>query len=95
VFVDDAASDGRRIFDRHVPAIELDHLRAHLAMDGVERGLANNQWSRWGDGHEEPRSTGLSCQESGTDYVNTCAGAEQQGKSKGRSQIEEVKSSKP
>ena len=31
----------RRIFDRHVPAIELDHVGAHLAMNGVQRGLAD------------------------------------------------------
>ena len=41
VLVDDAAADRRGILDRHVPAIEVDHLRAHLAMDGVQRGLAD------------------------------------------------------
>jgi hypothetical protein len=41
VLVDDAAADGRGILHGHVPAVELDHLRAHLAMDGVERCLAD------------------------------------------------------
>src|SRR5580698_2227728 len=31
----------RRVFHRHVPAIELHHLRAHLAMDGVQCRLAD------------------------------------------------------
>ncbi len=33
------AADGG-IFHRHVPAVEVDHFRAHLAMDGIQRGLA-------------------------------------------------------
>ena len=41
VLGDDSA--GRRIFNRHVPAVEFDHLRSHLAMDGVERGFANGR----------------------------------------------------
>ena len=40
----------RRIFDRHIPAIEVDHLRAHLAMHGVERGLANGRRGRLNSG---------------------------------------------
>jgi hypothetical protein len=35
VLGDYAASDRRRIFDWHVPAIKFHHLRAHLAMDGI------------------------------------------------------------
>ncbi len=31
------------IFDRHVPAVEIDHLRAHLAMDGIQGSLANGR----------------------------------------------------
>ena len=41
VLVDDAAAERGGIFDRHVPAVELHHLRAHLAMDGVQRGFAD------------------------------------------------------
>src|SRR5580658_5569425 len=41
VLVHDAASDRRRVFDGHVPAVEVDHLRAHLAMNGIQRSLAN------------------------------------------------------
>jgi hypothetical protein len=41
VLVDDAASDRSGVFDRHVPAVKLNHLRAHLAMDGVQGGLAD------------------------------------------------------
>jgi hypothetical protein len=41
VLVDNTAANRRGIFHRHVPAIEVDHLRAHLAMDGVQRGLAD------------------------------------------------------
>ncbi len=55
VLGDNAAPDRRRIFHRHVPAVKLNHLRAHLAMDGVQRGLADN-WSRFDNGQEEPRS---------------------------------------
>jgi hypothetical protein len=35
VLGDNAAPDRRRVFDRHIPAVKLHHLRAHLAMDGV------------------------------------------------------------
>src|SRR5207302_2786233 len=31
----------QRILDWHVPAIELHHLRAHLAMDGVQSSFAD------------------------------------------------------
>ena len=31
----------RGIFHRHVPAVEVDHLRAHLAMDRIQGSLAN------------------------------------------------------
>src|SRR5581483_11973587 len=39
VLGDDAAAGG--ILDGHVPAVEFDHLGAHLAVDGMERGLAD------------------------------------------------------
>ena len=35
-----------RVFNRHVPAVEFHHLGAHLAMDSVERGLADGWRSR-------------------------------------------------
>ena len=41
VLVDDAAANRGRIFNGHIPAVEIDHLRAHVAMDAVERGLAH------------------------------------------------------
>ena len=37
-------SAGRGIFDRHVPAVEFDHFRAHLAMHGIKCSLPNS----WG-----------------------------------------------
>ncbi len=40
----DAAGGG--VLHGHVPAIEFDHLGAHLAVDGVERGLADGRRSR-------------------------------------------------
>jgi hypothetical protein len=39
------AADGR-VFNGHVPAVEFDHFRAHLAMHRVKRGLANSWRSR-------------------------------------------------
>ena len=30
------------VFDRHVPAAEVDHLRAELAMGGVQSGLTKS-----------------------------------------------------
>ena len=41
VLIDDAATYRRGVFDRHIPTVELDHLRAHLAMDGIQRGFAD------------------------------------------------------
>src|SRR5262249_31801209 len=41
---------GRGIFDRHVPAIEFDHLGAHLAMDSIQRGLADGRRGRLNSG---------------------------------------------
>jgi hypothetical protein len=35
MLVDNAAAQRCWVFDRHVPAIELNHLRAHLAVDGI------------------------------------------------------------
>src|SRR5439155_6193550 len=32
----------RRIFDWHLPAVEVDHLCTHLAMGGVERSLSGD-----------------------------------------------------
>src|SRR5438445_9182650 len=40
----DAAHRG--VLDRHVPAVKLDHLGAHLAMDGVLRGFTGSRRSR-------------------------------------------------
>ena len=48
VLSDNAAR--RRIFDGHIPAIEIHHLRAHLAMDGVKRSLANGWRGRRNSG---------------------------------------------
>src|ERR1035441_4978038 len=60
VLVDDATSDRCGVFDRHIPAVELDHLRAHLAMDSVQCRLANLYWNNWRNGisggQEKPRS---------------------------------------
>src|ERR1700690_3304150 len=56
---DDTASDRGRVFDGHIPTVELDHLGAHLAMDGVQGGFSNILWDdgRRGfyDGKKEPR----------------------------------------
>jgi hypothetical protein len=54
VLIDDAAADGSRIFDRHIPSVELDHFCAHLSMDSVQRGLAYNRRSGLSDRQEEP-----------------------------------------
>ena len=55
VFVDNAATDRGRIFDRHIPAIELHHLGAHLAMDGVQRSFADG--GRLNRRQSRPQST--------------------------------------
>ena len=39
-----------RVFDGHFPAVEFDHFGAHLAMNRVERGLADDGRSRLGWG---------------------------------------------
>jgi len=31
----------RRDIRRHIPAVELDHLRTHLAMDGIQRSFTD------------------------------------------------------
>src|SRR5271157_6515430 len=31
------------VFDGHVPAVEIDHLRAHLAMDRIQGSLADRR----------------------------------------------------
>jgi len=62
VLVDDTAADRSGIFHWHIPAVELDHLRAHLAMDGVQRSLADGDSGRLNCGQARPRSaqgTGL------------------------------------
>jgi hypothetical protein len=41
VFGDYAAANRSRILNRHVPAIEIDHLRAQLAVSGIKRSFAN------------------------------------------------------
>src|SRR5580704_2699757 len=59
----------RRVFDRHIPAVEFDHLRAHLAMDGVERGLANGRRGRLNSGQWSlDQSSG--CWDGETHYPN-------------------------
>src|SRR5260370_42191433 len=59
VLGDDAAADRGWVFDRHVPTVKLHHLRAHLAMDGVQDSLADVLWgdprSGFSNRHEEPR----------------------------------------
>ena len=40
----------RRVFDGHLSAIEFDHFCAHLAMDRVERGLADGWRDRLNSG---------------------------------------------
>jgi hypothetical protein len=42
VLIDDAATDRRGILHRHVPAVEVDHLRPHLAMHSIQRSLADS-----------------------------------------------------
>src|SRR5258705_9617510 len=37
---------GAGILNGHVPSIEFDHFRAHLAMDGIQRGLADGRRGR-------------------------------------------------
>jgi hypothetical protein len=39
-------SAGAGILHRHVPSIEFDHLGAHLAMDGIQCGLADGRRGR-------------------------------------------------
>ena len=41
VLGDNATTDGRRIFDRHIPAVEFDHFGAQSAMHSVQRCLAD------------------------------------------------------
>ena len=41
VLSDNSAANRSGIFNRHVPAIEFDHLCAQLAVDRIERGFAN------------------------------------------------------
>src|ERR1700683_4294803 len=58
VLVDDATTDRCGALDRHIPAVKLHHLRAHLPMNGVQRGLANRLGNRarngFGGGQENP-----------------------------------------
>jgi hypothetical protein len=41
MLIDDAAAKGSGIFDWHIPAIEFHHLRAHLAMNDVQRSFSD------------------------------------------------------
>ncbi len=51
------------------PSIEVDHLRAHLAMDGIERGLANRRRGRLNSGQWSlNQSSG--CRDGETHYPN-------------------------
>ncbi len=45
VFSDNAAAYRRRIFNRHVPPAELNHLGAQRTMNGIQRSLANLGWN--------------------------------------------------
>ena len=45
VLGNDPAADRRRIFHRHVPAAEFDHLGAQRTMDSVQRSLAHQGWN--------------------------------------------------
>lgn len=51
VFGDDSARRG--IFDRHIPSVEVDHFRAHLTMDSIQRGFADNWRSRLNSGQKD------------------------------------------
>ena len=42
VLGNDSAANRSRVFNRHIPAVEIDHLRAQGAVSGVERGFAND-----------------------------------------------------
>src|SRR5215472_12842077 len=53
VLVDDAAADSGGVFDWHVPAVELHHLCAHPAMDGVQRRFANQRRSGFSSGQRQ------------------------------------------
>ena len=70
VLGNDAAHGG--IFNRHLPAVEFDHLRAHLAMGVVERSLADDWRSRLNSGQ---LSLDRSCRWSETLYPNMRVGA--------------------
>src|SRR5262249_14782231 len=37
--------DEAGVLDRHVPTAKIDHLRAHLAMDRIQSGLAERGWN--------------------------------------------------
>ena len=45
----------RRIFNRHLPAVEVHHLGTHLAVSRVKRGLAERGRGRLNSGQKEPR----------------------------------------
>ena len=58
---DDAA---RRIFDRHLPAVEIDHLGAHPAMGSVEGGDAGGRHVGRKRGQRNPdQKQWLGCQD--------------------------------
>ena len=48
VLANDAAHRG--IFNRHIPAVEVDHLCAHLPMGAIESSLAGDWRSRLNSG---------------------------------------------
>ena len=70
VLCNDAAH--RRVFDRHLPAVEFDHLCTHLAMGVVESSLADDWRSRLNSGQ---LSLDRSCRWSETLYPNMRVGA--------------------
>ena len=42
VLGDNASADRSRIFNRHIPAVEIDHLCAQRTVSGIKRSLADN-----------------------------------------------------
>src|ERR1700692_4494442 len=60
VLGDNAATDRGWVFDGHIPAVEFHHLRSHLAMDGVQRGLADDRCG-FDFRQEEPQLESLKC----------------------------------
>jgi hypothetical protein len=54
VLVDDAAAQRSGIFNWHIPAVELHHPRAHLAVNGVQRSFSDGR--RLNRGQDRPQN---------------------------------------